>query len=410
MLMGLAAAAAGKFGLGALTGCAPPIMSLAEDGLEPEAYLPLVSNAPTPTPTPTNRAASTPTATHTPTPQTSLPPPTDSRVVHVHSASATFWNGETDYWNYVDQDVVDTMVDQGMKALTGAPTAADAWETLLPSYKNGQGIAIKVNFNNTPSCSNADGQIDALIHPINAVVRGLIQTGVTQADIWIYDAIRSIPDRFVDGSQYGGIRYFDKVCRDRAKFESRDPDSYVAFSAPSAIPTPPTTKITDVLIEATYLINIPIMKTHGYTGVTLGFKNHFGTIDKPDPLHDYVGLNWPYYRSDYSLFVDLYRNPHVGGKTVLTIGDGLFAAKNGTTSPPSPWTTFGDRVPNSLFFATDPVAVDCVMSDFLAAETSVPTASDDYLSLASDAGLGVFERGDPWESGYSQIEYLRFEL
>lgn len=200
------------------------------------------------------------------------------------------------------------------------------------------------------------------------------------------------------------------MCRSRARFASDDPDAYVTFFSPPDIPEPPATKITDVLIDATYLINMPIMKTHGYTGVTLAFKNHFGTIDKPDPLHDYVGLSWSYYRTDYSLFVDLYRNPHIAGKTILTIGDGLFAAKDGTTAPPSPWTTFGSQVPNSLFFATDPVAVDCVMCDFLAAEISIPAKSDDNLRLAGDAGLGVFERGDPWGSGYDQIDYLKTEL
>jgi hypothetical protein len=50
------------------------------------------------------------------------------------------------------------------------------------------------------------------------------------------------------------------------------------------------------------------------------------------------------------------------------------------------------------------------MYDILAAETDVPENADVYLKLASDAGLGTFERGDPWGSGYSQIEYLKMEL
>jgi hypothetical protein len=32
---------------------------------------------------------------------------------------------------------------------------------------------------------------------------------------------------------------------------------------------------------------------------------------------------------------------------------------------------------------------------------------DDYLKLAAGAGLGTFERGVPWGSGYSQIDYVR---
>ena len=105
--------------------------------------------------------------------------------------------------------------------------------------------------------------------------------------------------------------------------------------------------------------------------------------------------------------VDLYRNPHVGAKTVLTIGDGLFGARS-KAAVPVPWSTFG-KAPNSLFFATDPVAIDCVMCDFLAAEpgAGVPTNGDSYLQLAEQAGLGVYERGDPWGSGYHQINYLK---
>lgn len=337
---------------------------------------------------------------------------TSARVVHMHSNSATSWNGQTDYWNYVDQAVVNDMVDQGLMALTSTTTVPDAWHALLPNYQAGQGIAIKVNLNNASQCNDADGQIDALIQPVNSVVRGLVQIGVLEADVWVYDAKRAIPYRLVAGSQYDDIRYYGRVpCGHlEATFDSSDPNAYVTFSPPPGIPLPPPIKITDVLIQATYLINMPIMKTHGGTGITLSFKNHLGTVDSPSAFHDYAGLSGPYHRSDYSVLVDLYKNPHIAGKTVLTIGDGLFAAKDNNTAPPSPWQTFGNQVPNSLFFATDPVAIDCVMCDFLAAETTVPAAADDYLLLASTAGLGVYERGSPGGKSYSLIDYQKIEL
>jgi len=410
------AAAAGSVGLGKVLGSS--LLRGTAQELDKYVYLPFISKAdppfpgPTTEPTSTSTPTSTPTATPTATP-TSTPtsPPTDSRVVHVHSDGATSWNGETDYWNYVNQDVVNDMVDQGVMVLTGASAVADAWRALLPNYQNGQGIAIKVNFNNSSACDDTSGKIDALIQPINAVVRGLKQIGVAEADIWVYDAIRAIPDRFVNGSQYGSVRFFGD-CRDSAGWGSNDPDAYIAFSPPADIPVPPATRITDVLINATYLINMPIMKIHtvNSTGVTLGFKNHFGTIQNPSALHDYVAFFGSYYRADYNPFVDIYQNPHIAGKTVLTIGDGLFASRRGYALPPGFWATFQNQVPNSLFFATDPVAIDCVMCDFLAAETTVPAEADDYLRLANDAGLGVFERGAPWGSGYSQIDYLKIVL
>jgi hypothetical protein len=52
--------------------------------------------------------------------------------------------------------------------------------------------------------------------------------------------------------------------------------------------------------------------------------------------------------------------------------------------------------------------------DLLAAEATVAAMSDDYLVLAGRAGLGTFERGDPWRqphgSGYDDILYVRRDI
>ncbi len=92
---------------------------------------------PTPTPTRTPTPTSTPTGTPTRTP-TRTPTPGASRVVPVHAPSATFWNGSSnDYYNYVNQSVVNEMVDQGVMALTSTSTRADAWRALIPNYAGG---------------------------------------------------------------------------------------------------------------------------------------------------------------------------------------------------------------------------------------------------------------------------------
>jgi hypothetical protein len=52
------------------------------------------------------------------------------------------------------------------------------------------------------------------------------------------------------------------------------------------------------------------------------------------------------------------------------------------------------------------------MYDLLAAE-GCPYAWDeatDYLRLAAAAGLGVYESGDPWGSGYSHIDYVKITV
>jgi len=360
------------------------------------AYMMVQAKGGLPLPTP----AATPTAVVT-----------GPGVVQVHSDSATSWDGSDPlYYNHVDQDVVDTMVDRGVMALTGMANVANAWRSLLPGYTSGQGIAIKVNFNNCGTCSDADGNIDAIIEPVNSVIRGLLAAGVTASDIWIYDAIRWIPNRFVNGCLYSGVRFYDRECRTRATFSSSDAYAIVRFNPPSGVPSPGTIRISDVVINCTYLINMPILKIHPTPGVTLAFKNHLGSIDQPGLLHDYIGLGWDHYRSDYNPMVDLYLNPHLRDKTVLTIGDGLFGYVARGTGAPTLWSTFDHQPPNSLFFATDPVAIDSVMTDFLDAETDIDARSRDYLDLAAAAGLGVADHGDPWGSGYHNFTFTQIEI
>jgi hypothetical protein len=384
---------------GLLTACGSDPLTFCPDGLLDRswaAYMMVQAKGGLPLPTP----VATPTQAVT-----------GPRVIQVYSNSATTWTG-TDplYYNYVNQAVVDTMVDQGVMSLTGAATVADAWRALLPAYQSGQRIAIKVNFNNSGTCSNADGSINALIQPVNAVIRGLKMIGVDEADIWIYDAIRWIPNRFVNGCRYAGVRFFDRECRNPATFSSADPNAVVVFSPPAGIPLPAAVRISDVLINSTYLINMPILKIHPTPGVTLAFKNHFGTIDHPLGLHDYIGVGWQYYRSDYNPLVEIYRNPHIADKTVLTVSDALIGCLSRVGYQPALWQTFGNQPPNSLFFAKDPVAIDSVMTDFLDAETDVDARSRDYLRLAEAAGLGIFELGDPWGSGYNRIDFRRIEI
>ena len=346
-------------------------------------------------------------------------PPNPGKVVHIRNAAATHWSGEADYWSYLDQAAVDGMVDLGLQELTGAARVIDAWTSLIPAYQPGEKIAIKVNFNNTRTCDNTAPVIDALMEPVNAVAKGLIQFGVAPQDICVYDAVRALPERFV-GKNLHGVSFYDgwseTFCRTEAEF-TYEGDSQVAFFPPAGV-SMPAEYVTDVLMNATYLINMPIMKGgHPLAGVTLGFKNHFGTIHACAGLHDYVNVVGapPAYRTDYNPLVDLLGSPLIGGKTVLTVGDALFAARVFNQAP-VPWTTFGEQLPNSLLFATDPVAVDCIMHDLILAEpgTAVPANANNYLRLAADSGLGVFEAGDPWQepfgNGYASIDYTRIDM
>lgn len=340
------------------------------------------------------------------------------RVVHIHSDEATYWDYGPDwYGDYVRQDVVDAMTDRGILALTNTTTRADAWHALIPAYTAGQKVAIKINLNNNPSdCGDSGQVIDALPQPINSIVRGLKAIGVAEGDIWVYDVTHAwhdggMPARLVNKvtALYPGVKFYSysaDVCSTISGYSATE----VIHFNPPAGKTITDRPICNLLVNASYLINLPIMKKHGMAGVTLAFKNHFGSFDGCDNVHWSIELGTGEYDSNYSGLVDIYNNSHIKNKTVLTVGDGLYGARiNNYDEVPSAWTTFGNHSPNSLFFSIDPVAIDCVMYDHLNAQDSVPDGSDDYLKLANTAGLGTFEH---WDAGhqYHSIDYQRIEI
>jgi uncharacterized protein (DUF362 family) len=333
------------------------------------------------------------------------------KVVHVYSPQATGWDFSTGwYGDYVDQSVVYEMMDRGLMELTGRTSRAAAWQALIPDYLPGQRVAIKVNLNNARSEGDSDNIIDALVELVNAVIGGLKDIGVAESYIWVYDAIRYIPDRFRSGCAFPGVQFSGTNINSQG-FSSTE---RVTFAPPSGSPSLADQRISNVLVNADYLINMPVMKKHCCAWVTLSFKNHFGSIENCAALHDYTFPYESIYTSGYNPMVDIYKNPHFVGKTVLTIGDGLYGSRDHQESKPEPWVTFGNQAPNSLFFSKDLVAIDSVMYDFLEAEVGVQEGGDDYLVLAAQEGLGVFEHRASGASGpdewYSQLDYVYLDL
>jgi hypothetical protein len=304
------------------------------------------------------------------------------------------------------------MTDLGVMNLTGTNTILDAWKTIIPGYASAPIVAIKINLNNA-SCDDTDQVIDALPQPVNAVIRGLKVIGIPENKIYVYD----VTNGWHNGEMPGRLVNNVTALYPDVQFHSNEPGCSTAlgYSADQKVQFPGTPftisdrPICKALVQAQYLINMPIMKKHGMAGVTLAFKNHFGSISGCDQVHGSVDLSDSRYRSNYSGLVAIYQDTHFKDKTVLTIGDALYGARIDNYSEiPSRWPTFGNQSPNSLFFSRDPVAIDCAMYDFLNAEGGVPHGSDDYLKLAATAGLGTFEHWDT-QHHYSAIDYQRIE-
>lgn len=339
------------------------------------------------------------------------------RVIHVHEPDAVSWDFNTGWYGYfVDQEVVDAMVEVGLMQLTQTGSATEAWRKLIPGYKQGKTFAIKVNFNNYfTNTPDPDPDINALIEPVNSIIKTLMGIGVAPEDVTVYDVTHGwhnggMPTiSFIDRCLYPGVNF----AAYRGYSNPYSATEFVTFNPP-AFPQIPDLALCNAVVNADYVINMPIPKEHSFTGVTLGLKNHMGSIDRCQFLHRYFPYT-TYHRPDYNPLIDLYQNKHIGPKTVLTVGDFLFGNWYDTIGTPPPWITFNDGAPSSLLFASDVVAIDSVMTDFLEFERiaqgvgPVLDGTRDLFALAQKKGLGIHEKGDPWQqpagSGYERIDY-----
>jgi uncharacterized protein (DUF362 family) len=334
--------------------------------------------------------------------------PFAGRVVEVRDPDATSWDYETGYYgDYVDQSVVDAMVTAGLLELTNENTVVGAWGRLIPNFAPGDKMAIKVNFNNA-AADPPDNEIDALIHPVNALLGGLIGFGFAPSDITVYDVTHAyhngeMPQRFIDGCEYAGV-VFEKYVGNPQAFSDT---AVVRFDPPSA-PAIPDRPLARCLVEADYLISVPILKRHDYAGTTLSFKNHFGTIDDCRQVHDHVFTSGTGYDPSYNGLVDIFLNHHVGGKTVLVLCDALYGNYEHLWGEPTPWPQFGNDAPSTIFLGADAVATDCVAFDVLYREGTVGERADDYLELAGALGLGVYEH-ESAPGVYSLIDHRYLE-
>jgi hypothetical protein len=339
------------------------------------------------------------------------------RVVHVQDEDATYWDYATGwYGDHVDQAVVDAMMEAGLLALTHTDTVAKAWSRLIPGYVTGETLAIKVNLNNYDG-TEPDPDINALIEPVNSVICGLLQFGFQPEDIVVYDVTHAAHNgkmpqtTFIDRCLFPGVR-FECWKGNPAPFSTE----VVQFDTPPGKPTIEDLPIANALANSDYLINMPIVKAHMLAQVTLSFKNHMGSVDRCDYFHIYLPAGG-HYQPDYSPMIDIYKNPHFGAKTVLTVGDALFGNWKNLFGAPPRWLTFGDGAPNSLILSADAVAADSVMADLIDIERQeqpgfnpLNARAREYLEIARKERMGIFEQGDPWKrprgSGYRRIDYI----
>jgi len=323
------------------------------------------------------------------------------RVTWARNLNATTWNGTTGFWwesGNTNQSLVDGMISDSIKSITGAANDTNSWDAIFKyfnqnhgkgnvGYSSNEKIAIKINCNNTrDSHTQQVSNINPSPQLILSVLRQLVNTaGVSQANITIYDASRYITDNIYTycKNEFPNVVFVDQNGGD-GRIAKQWSASIINYSQSNYCGD----RIPTVVEQANYIIDMPIMKAHPLAGMTLSAKNHYGTINGLDHT-----LCRPY--NTYNPFVDFMGDKDLGGKTLLNILDGLYAAKHSDTVP-SKWNSkpFNGSWPASVFMSLDQVALDSVGFDFINSEmgTNMMANSDSYLheeALANNPPSGV---------------------
>jgi uncharacterized protein (DUF362 family) len=400
------------------------------------------------------------------------------RVVWSHDPKAAHWSGdlesETDQWwmdGSTDQARVDAMLSNILRKLTGAATDDEAWKTIFKhysrhakgveagGYRAGEIVAVKVNLNSS-EMKLQKNLVNVSPQVVLAMVRQLVNHAkVRPADIVIYDARRAIFEEMLNKiwNEFKDVRFVQMGAPDPihqknpgyGEVRSLEEARWVEGVSYSANHYREAKLIPQQIMDATYLVNVGLVKAHSYpyaaaeggdegqTGVTMTGKNHFGSIKGTPELHGAINTNQGATAHAYSPIVDLAASPNLGAKTILFVLDGLYCGRRHMSFPLHfPNAPFHNRVepyanpdwPASILASLDGVALDSVGLDILYSQTKnnkdanqhprimLRENAEDYLleeALAENppsgtayrqngkpvASLGVFEH---WDSDVSR--------
>ena len=309
------------------------------------------------------------------------------RVAWVFDPKVATWDGTNKYWwdeKSTSQVSADNMLENVLKSVTGKGTEAMAWDALFKNfnyekkkistgYTNNQKIAVKINQNNTLRHADTTG-LNGTPQLIYALLTSLTkEAGVPQKNITIFDASRFISDNIFNKCH----KDFPEVLFiDNEGGEGRIKSTYVDNAIPYSVDNGKlATGLATCAVEADYIINMALLKGHIGQGVTLCGKNFYGatSIDRNWRKNAHDNFNQdPQGKDKYMTFTDFLGHKDLGGKTILFMIDGIYAARS-QDGPPllkDKWrmTPFNNRWCSSLFASQDGVALDAVGIDFLRAE------------------------------------------
>jgi len=276
-----------------------------------------------------------------------------SRVVIATDAAALTKDNEA------VQAVVEKMLGMSMAMLTDSKNGAEAWKKLF-SPKDVVGIKVNCLFGK---------MVSTRPEVVLAVIAGLKTAGVDENNIIVWD--RSSSDLakcgYILNKTGAGVKYF------------ADDDHWGPEIQQGAFKG----RITKVISEkVTAIINMPILKTHGITGISCCLKNHYGSFDNPGNHHGHC-CN--------PAMADFSSIPMVKDKTRLVVVDVLRPQHSG-----GPGLQVEDQFNcYSMMVSADPVAADYlglqIIQDKLTqlGKELIPDKKLGWLTSAQERGVGT---------------------
>jgi uncharacterized protein (DUF362 family) len=322
-----------------------------------------------------------------PKPALAMPGPFPGRVIEVRDPDSVTSQNE------IRLPAVRDMMDRGMTELTGVDHPREAWKRF---FEAGDVVGVKVNPVGQKSRADAVGSISSPAVLLE-VVRNLKEAGVKARDIIVFERYahefrtagyeRVLSERVMDdvrwyasGSEYDpgqlSIEGYDPRDRRRDRdphVVGYDPDVFVHMGfAERGYEHDERRFRSHLSVIVTRLVNkfvtIPVLKDHRSAGVTLALKNMSHGLNNNVARSHIGGV----YRlggqssspNQCNTFIPTAAGqPLIRQKATLHIMDGLIGVYEGG---PGMWNrTWGTWQRKSLFFATDPVAMDHVGWDII---------------------------------------------
>jgi uncharacterized protein (DUF362 family) len=353
------------------------------------------------------------------------------RVAWIHSPGVARWDGKTGLWvedRWNDQAKADAMIPEAVMQLTGEATAKKAWQALFKhfnkthgrghrGYQQGETIAIKLNMNNAITHHDTI-ELNSSPYTTLALVRSMVKDGgVREQDIILCEPSRAITDSIYNKvhREFPLVRMIDNIGGDGREKCEYYPDQIV-YSVDNGKMARGLAKC---IVDADYLINSALLKTHSGPGVTLTTKNWYGATDINllwrRNAHNNVSQDKRHGKPGYKTFVDWMTHKDMGQKALLFLIDGTYGSRDVNGAPNPKWMKepFNGDWACSIIVAQDEVACDAVGMDIIIGEWPEFQSlnyCDEYLREAASlpnapSGTTYKQEGKPIEKPVGLFEH-----